>query len=866
MSDSPAPFIDLVWHRLDFRLRCTRTAPRHADSLLGVVESLVKSTTRRAPGVRVVFRLPGYTLNQLRSAQGRHYDVQLRLFGHESNAACWQQVFAEHCATVLYNFELDSLGPLQQRRFSDIGIPACGSEVALEFLTPFAFTPLGKTPTRLDHDTFLDRIAARFQTLFGGDWSSQVRTAGAAVELLPYYWRFERTTRSSRSQPGQQQWLKGCVGTLYLKGDLAPLLPFLLLAEETQLGSRLTFGQGYFRLQIPGPAYFQTRLTDTKRIRSAVDNMLERHDQAIVTLAEAGFDSEAALCEDIRRIVASGDFQPEPHSAFLLAREGKRARLVERLSAEGLALHQHLHSLLADVLDRLFDDAAVGYRKGYSLATAAERIQQALADGYDTVVRADIQDFFPSVRLDRLEQLLDGLLPQADRILRQLLRACLHTGYQMSGEFHPRGAGLATGSPLSPLLANLYLDRLDKTLIAAGAFLVRYADDFVILAKGGDEAERLLALAQDTLEQIGLALHPEKTLLQSVETGFRFLGMDFGPDAETVAADPPLRKPLYLTESGCFLGVSGDALDIRRKGSVVETLPLHRISEVIVLGYVSLSSTLVRRCSEQRIPISLTLSNGYHISTIAPASRRYHETGYRQALKFAALQTHEHLAIAKEFAAGKLNAYRAFFRQRYRPGSSELSRALERSITDIHSAAETQEVRGIEGAAARRCFAELNQLIQDPAFHIEKRIRKNPDPINSLLNFGYHLLFTRINATVRATGLNPYLGFLHSPTNRYESLVYDIEELFRARIDRLIVRVLNLRIITSQDFVQTERGNRLTREAVKRFVHQFEREMASTRRNGGIPLGQAIHAQVICLREYFVANRPLLFFSGGDEP
>jgi hypothetical protein len=68
------------------------------------------------------------------------------------------------------------------------------------------------------------------------------------------------------------------------------------------------------------------------------------------------------------------------------------------------------------------------------------------------------------------------------------------------------------------------------------------------------------------------------------------------------------------------------------------------------------------------------------------------------------------------------------------------------------------------------------------------------------------LLFSRINATVRTVGLNPYLGFLHSPQDNYESLVCDIEELFRARIDRFIIRLTNLKVVKRDDFVEAERG------------------------------------------------------------
>src|SRR5208337_4404075 len=153
----------------------------------------------------------------------------------------------------------------------------------------------------------------------------------------------------------------------------------------------------------------------------------------------------------------------------------------------------------------------------------------------------------------------------------------------------------------------------------------------------------------------------------------------------------------------------------------------------------------------------------------------------------------EALSIAKEFAAGKIRNYISLFKQRYSSGMNHLINRLDRGVSDIQAAANVDEVRGFEGAIAKEVYGMLNDLIDDDTFHIKTRERKNPDRINSLINFGHYLLFSRINATLRSVGLNPYLGFLHSSENDYESLACDIEELFRARIDRFLIRMVNLK-------------------------------------------------------------------------
>ena len=142
-------------------------------------------------------------------------------------------------------------------------------------------------------------------------------------------------------------------------------------------------------------------------------------------------------------------------------------------------------------------------------------------------------------------------------------------------------------------------------------------------------------------------------------------------------------------------------------------------------------------------------------------------------------------------------------------------------------------------------------LIHDPAFHMRRRRRRPPDRLNSLLNLSYYLLFSRINTTVRSLGLNPYLGFLHSPAGGYESLVCDVQELFRARMDRLVVSSVNLRVVKAGDFAEREGGYYLKRDALKRYVRRFETEM---NRPGGreerLSLKDSIYVQCLAIRNW----------------
>lgn len=181
-------------------------------------------------------------------------------------------------------------------------------------------------------------------------------------------------------------------------------------------------------------------------------------------------------------------------------------------------------------------------------------------------------------------------------------------------------------------------------------------------------------------------------------------------------------------------------------------------------------------------------------------------------------------------------------------------------IQRINQAGDVHQVRGYEGSAAKKIYQKLNTFIDDDKFHIRTRNRKNPDRINSMLNFGYYLLFSRINATVRCVGLNPYPGFLHSHENNYESLVCDIQELFRARIDRFVIRMVNLKVITRESFSETERGFYLKRDAVKKYLDQFEAEMERKNSKNTLSLKEGIYVQINVLKKYVLEDKPLTFY------
>lgn len=181
--------------------------------------------------------------------------------------------------------------------------------------------------------------------------------------------------------------------------------------------------------------------------------------------------------------------------------------------------------VLTPLFEAEFEDASFAYRRGRSVDQAIARIERLRDQGYQWVVDADIRTFFDQVDHALLMAQVEQLVADADicRLINGWLKAVVVDGKQR----YRLSKGLPQGSPISPMLANLYLDKLDEALLDKQHKLIRYADDFVILCKSEKQAERALQLTGAVLERLRLCFHQGKTSITHFDRGFRFLGVEF---------------------------------------------------------------------------------------------------------------------------------------------------------------------------------------------------------------------------------------------------------------------------------------------------------------------------------------------------
>lgn len=734
-----------------------------------------------------------------------------------------------------------------------------GNEICLNFITPLKIKPTsGKWTGYIDNNQFIQLLVGRVNKIFDTNYECPKDTDGFTV--IPYYWNPSSIKHNSNSQKGEVQNISGYIGPLYIKGNFNSIKHLIALAAEVNAGVQNSNSQGYFKVEYNKP-FLSKGFPSKQELISSIREASRNHDWLN---EEPHFIENSKTpkqyAEKLALLVQKG-FKPEPNQAFIVKTSSGKKRLVEKLNPDSLILQHYLHKLIQPYFDRILEDEAVGYRKGISIENAIAQIEHAAKDGYEFVLESDIEDFFPSIDIEKLKIIIDSYIPQADGAVKELLFSFIDTGYILDGKEYTREKGLAQGAILSPILANLYLDGFDELVKNEDVRLIRFADDFVIMTKTRQKAEEIKVLVSDALSKISLKLKPEKTTIYHLSQGFTFLGIHFSSEGAKRVLESDYRlqkKPLYVSQPYTYLKLNGEAISIVKEGKVIDTFPLRRIGSIVITENTTLTSILIQKCAQLNIPITLT-NQGYYVNTIKPDSKNYFAISANHFNTYNQLDVSEALLFAKEIARCKLLNFQTLFRQRYSKQDKHFHNTLNNFINKIDSADSVEQIRGYEGAATKEIFKKLNTLINNKAFTLKTRSRFATDPMNSLLNFGFYLLFTTINAEVRVNGLNPYLGYLHSPSDRYESLTADIEELFRCFIVRMIIRLVNLGVIKEDDFeINKKKRLYLTPNARKKFYSEFERMMLQ--KVGRHSIRECIHNQIVYFRIWAEDKAMPIFF------
>ena len=302
-------------------------------------------------------------------------------------------------------------------------------------------------------------------------------------------------------------------------------------------------------------------------------------------------------------------------------------------------------------------------------------------------------------------------------------------------------------------------------------------------------------------------------------------------------------EELLVTNYGSFLGKTSERAVVKENGKVVLETPFRDLRQITInTNGATLSTDLIKECMRHGIAINFLSATGKPYAKLITPEMTGTVLTRREQLR--AYDDGRGLTLAKCFVEGKLrnqvNVLKYFAKYRKgadRPAYEEICRIIGRIEEGIRELAEIRgekidDVRGqvmsVEGRAGNYYWEGIKILTGDRIVFPGREHRGASDPVNSLLNYGYGMLYQQVESALILAGLDPFGGFLHVDRSGKESLVYDFVEEFRQPVvDRVVVALINKGFL-----IKLEDGS-LTVETRRQFAEKVNERLESQERYQG---------------------------------
>jgi len=744
-----------------------------------------------------------------------------------------------HSSNTAYNLE----NIIQKEMIHLKGI----EELTLQFYTPLKLKNSDELKRNLniynkwlDHTTitkanFKNNSILVLKKIFG----AELFTTNISVDIQGAIWS-ENPYGNIKGRSKNS--LNGLLFSLIIRGELTDTeLSRIVLGQYTGKGRRKTHGSGFYIIKELVDKRFLPKII---RLNSALKRSLylDKMQHSILEMVSQSSGEEIQAIEDLKRapitwlkeiaenILSEGFEYSEYKKCSIPKKNGKRRKLALPSILDKM-VHKCFQDVISDCVDSktfpLLYNSSYGFRRGRSYRDAVLKAHNLLKFNYKYGIKIDIEDFFPNINTDQLTFLIESIFP-FDPIITELKK--IFMGWKKNNI-----KGLPQGSPLSPVLSNIYLTQFDSLYNNENdEIMFRFADDILILYNIVDSKDKMFTLVNDRLNMLGLPINKNK--IDYIERGkeFKYLGHNID------GVNPPIKKkdlheldwqpvllrrfikgsPLFITTYTQNIKSDNNGIELLTQG-LKQKLKWNEISRIIVIGKPHFNQDFVFNTMYNDIDV-VYLSiwgeiKGVNNSTLSFSENfRDFQIAYNANSDFI-------LNYTKELVITKIK--NSIFLLKLFDIEPDNINVL---ISKINLSESIDQIRGYEGSAARIYFNYVRGLVKP--FSFDSRSYHPPkDKVNALLSLGYTFLFNRFSSLLRTNNIDPYYGHYHIKHGDHTTLASDLMEPFRFISDYLAISLIRTGKITLDDFKNKQIGNvnspRLKGAGFRKYLYEFEATM-----------------------------------------
>lgn len=228
--------------------------------------------------------------------------------------------------------------------------------------------------------------------------------------------------------------------------------------------------------------------------------------------------------EPLKRKLKDGTYQPQPVKRVAIPKTDGSKRYLGIPCVLDRVVQQAILQVIEPIVDPHFSEHSFGFRKGRNAHQAIKSAEHYYEQGYRVVVDCDLKSYFDTIHHQRLRAYLEEFI--SDKIVLKLIWKFLRSGILERDIYIETKDGAPQGGPLSPILANVYLNKLDRELEKREHRFIRYADDFVIYVKSIRAGERVMESITKFIEdELQLTINQKKSKVCGATSG-TFLGFN----------------------------------------------------------------------------------------------------------------------------------------------------------------------------------------------------------------------------------------------------------------------------------------------------------------------------------------------------